>query len=108
MNMTTTTMPARMTSGSDFAVLASRITGEGLMRRRPAYYAARLSVVALMLLGGWAAFFVIGSSSRPLVSAALLAGSPTPGRPRAPGLSHRPAFPPPRPPGNPGRTAGYP
>ncbi|MEV2242199.1 acyl-CoA desaturase [Micromonospora sp. NPDC049891] len=65
--MTTTT------SGSDFAALARRITGAGLMRRRPAYYVLRLSVVALMYLGGWTAFFVIGSSWWQLLTAVFLA-----------------------------------
>ncbi|GAA2339522.1 acyl-CoA desaturase [Dactylosporangium salmoneum] len=43
------------------------------MERRPAYYAARLSVVALMLLGGWTAFVLIGSSWWQLVTAVFLA-----------------------------------
>ncbi|GAB3859959.1 acyl-CoA desaturase [Micromonospora andamanensis] len=65
--MTTTT------TGSDFAALARRITGAGLMRRRPAYYVVRLSVVALMYLGGWTAFLVIGSSWWQLITAVFLA-----------------------------------
>ncbi|GIJ13077.1 fatty acid desaturase family protein [Micromonospora andamanensis] len=65
--MTTTT------TGSDFAALARRINGAGLMRRRPAYYVVRLSVVALMYLGGWTAFLVIGSSWWQLITAVFLA-----------------------------------
>ncbi|MFY1578198.1 fatty acid desaturase family protein [Verrucosispora sp. WMMD703] len=65
--MTTTT------TGSDFAVLARRITGAGLMRRRPAYYLVRLSAVALMYVGGWTAFFVIGSSWWQTITAVFLA-----------------------------------
>ncbi|GIJ36057.1 fatty acid desaturase family protein [Micromonospora sediminimaris] len=65
--MTTTT------TGSDFAVLARRITGAGLMRRRPAYYLVRLSAVALMYVGGWTAFFVIGSSWWQMITAVFLA-----------------------------------
>jgi fatty acid desaturase len=65
--MTTTT------TGSDFAVLSRRITGAGLMRRRPAYYVARLGVVALMYLGGWTAFLAIGSSWWQLITAGFLA-----------------------------------
>jgi fatty acid desaturase len=72
--MTATTLaPAPATVGSDFAVLARRINAEGLMARRPAYYAVRLTVVALMLVGGWTAFFMIGSSWWQLLTAAFLA-----------------------------------
>jgi fatty acid desaturase len=71
--MTTTTMPSRTAAGSDFAVLSRRITAAGLMQRRPAYYVVRLSVVALMFLGGWTAFFLIGSSWWQMVTAAFLA-----------------------------------
>ena len=49
--MTITTEPARTTAGSDFAVLSRRVAAEGLMTRRPAYYAVRLPIVALMLAG---------------------------------------------------------
>ncbi|GIJ80562.1 Fatty acid desaturase [Micromonospora phaseoli] len=65
--MTTTT------TGSDFAVLSRRITGAGLMRRRPAYYAVRLGVVALMYLGGWTAFLLVGSSWWQMITAVFLA-----------------------------------
>jgi fatty acid desaturase len=71
--MTTTTEPARTTAGSDFAALSRRITGAGLMDRQPLYYAVRLSVVALMFVGGWTAFFMIGSSWWQLVTATFLA-----------------------------------
>ena len=71
--MTITMTPSRATTGSDFAVLSRRISGEGLMQRRPAYYLARLSVVTLMFLGGWTAFFLIGSSWWQLVTAVFLA-----------------------------------
>jgi fatty acid desaturase len=69
----TITAPARTTAGSDFAVLSRRITGEGLMGRRPGYYVVRLSVVALMFVGGWTAFFLIGESWWQLATAAFLA-----------------------------------
>src|SRR5687767_5177424 len=66
--------PSRVrTNGSDFAVLSRRINGEGLMQRRPTYYIARLAVVAAMFIGGWVAFFAIGSSWWQLVTAAFLA-----------------------------------
>ncbi|TML33627.1 MAG: acyl-CoA desaturase, partial [Actinobacteria bacterium] len=71
--MTITMTPSRTTTGSDFAVLSRLINGEGLMERRPAYYVARLSVVTLMFLGGWTAFFLIGSSWWQLVTAVFLA-----------------------------------
>ena len=70
----TITMPtSRTRTGSDFAVLNRRITGEGLMKRRAAYYLARLSVVTLMFVGGWTAFFLIGSSWWQMVTAVFLA-----------------------------------
>ncbi|MFI5908485.1 fatty acid desaturase family protein [Dactylosporangium sp. NPDC051541] len=71
--MTITMAPLRSPTGSDFAALARRINQEGLMERRPAYYVARMSVVALMLLGGWTAFVLIGSSWWQMFTAALLA-----------------------------------
>ncbi|MET8152488.1 fatty acid desaturase family protein [Actinoplanes sp. NPDC049668] len=52
----------RMAAGSDFAELNRRIVEAGLLERRPAYYAVRMGVVTVMLLGGWTAFFLIGSS----------------------------------------------
>lgn len=71
--MTITTEPARTTAGSDFAVLSRRVAAEGLMTRRPAYYAVRLPIVALMLAGGWTAFFLLGSSWWQLAVAVWLA-----------------------------------
>jgi fatty acid desaturase len=73
MTPTITTSPSRTTTGSDFAALSRRITGEGLMERRPAYYLIRLSVVTLMLVGGWTAFFLVGSSWWQMVTAVFLA-----------------------------------
>jgi fatty acid desaturase len=71
--MTLTIEPARATAGSDFAVLSRRVAAEGLLTRRPGYYAVRLSVVAAMLIGGWTAFFLLGSSWWQLAVAAWLA-----------------------------------
>src|SRR5947207_14484151 len=71
--MTMTIAPARPAVGSDFATLSRRITGEGLMSRRPGYYVVRLSVVAVLVAGGWAAFFLIGSSWWTLLVAVVLA-----------------------------------
>ncbi len=84
--------PARTTTGSDFAVLSRRISGEGLMQRRPAYYLARLSVVTLMFLGGWTAFFLIGSSWWQLVTAVFLAVTFTQIGLVAHDLAHRQVF----------------
>jgi fatty acid desaturase len=71
--MTTTTERPRQTAGSDFAELSRRINAAGLLQRRPAYYVVRLGVVAAALVGGWAAFFLIGSSWWTLAVAAVLA-----------------------------------
>jgi fatty acid desaturase len=84
--------PSRTTTGSDFAVLARRISAEGLMQRRPVYYLARISVVTLMLLGGWTAFFLIGSSWWQLVTAAFLAVTFTQVGLVAHDLAHRQVF----------------
>src|SRR5919107_3345803 len=69
----TTTMARPTTAGSDFAELHRRINAAGLLRRRPGHYAARLTVVALILIGGWTAFVLIGSSWWTLAVAAFLA-----------------------------------
>jgi fatty acid desaturase len=90
--MSVTTAPARTTAGSDFAALSRRITAEGLMDRRPAYYITRLSVVGLMLVGGWAVFFVIGSSWWQLVTAVFLAITFTQVGLVAHDLAHRQVF----------------
>jgi fatty acid desaturase len=70
--MTTTTERPRA-AGSDFAELNRRINAAGLLRRRPGYYTVRLSLVALALIGGWAAFFLVGASWWTLAVAVLLA-----------------------------------
>ncbi|WP_212998095.1 fatty acid desaturase family protein [Winogradskya consettensis] len=71
--MTTTAVqrPSRP-AASDFAALNRTIAEAGLLERRPAYYAVRIGVVAAMLVGGWAAFFLIGSSWWTLAVAAFL------------------------------------
>ena len=70
--MTATTARPRATPGSDFAELNRRVNALGLLRRQPAYYAVRLTLVGLMVCAGWAAFFVIGSSWWTLAVAAFL------------------------------------
>ncbi|GID26031.1 fatty acid desaturase [Paractinoplanes brasiliensis] len=61
------------TAGSDFAELGRRINQAGLLRRRPGYYALRLSLVAGALILGWSAFFLIGASWWTLAVAGFLA-----------------------------------
>jgi fatty acid desaturase len=71
--MTTMAERPRATAGSDFAELGRRINAAGLLRRRPAYYVARLGLVGGALVLGWAAFFAIGASWWTLAVAAFLA-----------------------------------
>ena len=106
MTPTITPAPARAPTGSDFAVLARRISGDGLMRRRPASYLVRLSVVTLMLLGGWTAFFLIGSSWWQLLTAIFLAVTFTQVALVAHDLAHRQVFRTKRPGEIAGRIAG--
>ena len=70
--MTTTAERPRTAGGSDFAELGRRINAAGLLDRRPAYYWARLSLVAAALVAGWTAFFLIGASWWTLAVAAFL------------------------------------
>ena len=60
------------TAGSDFAALNRQIVKSGLLDRRPAYYAARVSVVTAMFAGVWVAFALIGPSWWNIGVAALL------------------------------------
>jgi len=59
--------------GSDFAELCRLIRREGLLDRRPRYYAVKFAVVGALLAAGWAAFAVIGDSWWQLALAAYLA-----------------------------------
>jgi fatty acid desaturase len=67
--MTATTERIR----TDFGELARRVNDAGLLARQPAYYAVRLSAVAVALAAGWAAFFLIGASWWSLAVAVFLA-----------------------------------
>src|SRR5690349_9240815 len=71
--MAPTTLRRPSATGSEFAELNRRVNALGLMRRRPAYYLLRLVLVGLLVSGGWAAFFVVGSSWWTLAVAVLLA-----------------------------------
>ncbi|GAA3571590.1 acyl-CoA desaturase [Nonomuraea rosea] len=61
------------TKGSDFAQLARKITDAGLLDRRPFYYAARLSIVVALYLGGWALFVWLGDSWLQMLVAVAMA-----------------------------------
>jgi fatty acid desaturase len=73
--MTASTARRPSSTGSDFAELNRRINALGLMRRRPAYYAVRLTLVTLMVVGGWTAFFLVGASWWNLLVAVFLAAT---------------------------------
>src|SRR2546423_5992489 len=98
--MTITMTPSRTATGSDFAALSRLINGEGLMERRPAYYLARLGLVTLMFLGGWTAFFLIGSSPGQPVATQFLPPPFSPVRARAPHPAPPPGVRTPTPGGN--------
>ncbi len=71
--------PARMTKpppvrrGSDYAALSREVKQSGLLKRRPAYYCAKVGANLLLLAAGWTAFALIGQSWWQLVTAAFLA-----------------------------------
>jgi fatty acid desaturase len=65
--------PPSETSGSDFARLSRKIADAGLMGRRPGYYALRITMVAGLYVGGWAAVALIGDSWWTLAVAGFLA-----------------------------------
>ncbi|MFF4369334.1 fatty acid desaturase family protein [Streptomyces sp. NPDC001594] len=60
-------------TGSDFARLSEKIQAAGLMRRRPAYYALRITLVAGLYALGWTAFALVGDNWWTLLVAAFLA-----------------------------------
>src|SRR5690349_13937217 len=59
-------------AGSDFAALNRQIVKSGLLDRRPAYYAVRMSVVTAMLAAVWVAFALVGASWWNIAVAGLL------------------------------------
>jgi fatty acid desaturase len=69
----TATLSPPTARGSDFAGLSQRIVRAGLMRRRPGYYAARITLVAAAYVVGWVAFAAVGDSWAQLLVAAYLA-----------------------------------
>jgi fatty acid desaturase len=58
---------------SDYSELSRRIKQAGLLRRRPAYYAAKSASTAVLLFAGWTVFFLLGDSWWQLVTAVFLA-----------------------------------
>lgn len=59
--------------GSDYSELLAKVRQAGLLDRRPAYYAVRISLNAAALVAGWTAFVLLGESWWQLVTAAFLA-----------------------------------
>jgi fatty acid desaturase len=102
------TAPAirRTASGSDFAELNRRINAHDLMRRRPAYYVVRLTLVGLLVAGGWTAFFLVGDSWWTLAVAAVMAVAFAQLALVAHDLAHRQVFRTARPSAFAGRIAG--
>ncbi|GAA2621925.1 acyl-CoA desaturase [Dactylosporangium fulvum] len=67
------TILADAEKATDFAVLSQRIRAAGLLRRRPGYYAVRLTLVTALYVGGWVAFATVGASWWVLAVGAVLA-----------------------------------
>jgi fatty acid desaturase len=68
-----TPAPARPARGSDYAELSRQVKQAGLLERRRSRYAWRITVTALLLAAGWAAFVLVGDSWWQLAVAAFLA-----------------------------------
>jgi fatty acid desaturase len=59
--------------GTDYARLSRLVRHAGLLEPRPRHYAWRITITVMMLLGGWAAFLLVGDSWWQLAVAAYLA-----------------------------------
>jgi len=59
-------------AGSDFACLQRRMATSGLLKRRPGYYVARIGGVAVLYVGAWTAFALLGHTWWQMVTAAVL------------------------------------
>jgi fatty acid desaturase len=59
--------------GSDYAALSRLIRQDGLLNRRPGYYAVKITVMAVLYAAGWAAVVVLGDSWYQLLAAVYLA-----------------------------------
>jgi fatty acid desaturase len=60
--------------GSEYAELSRQVRQAGLLERRPAYYAWKITIISVMLAVGWAAFVLVGNSWWQLAVAVFLAG----------------------------------
>jgi fatty acid desaturase len=59
--------------GTDYARLSRLVRQAGLLDRRTGHYAWRITITVVLLLGGWAAFLLVGDSWWQLAVAAYLA-----------------------------------
>jgi fatty acid desaturase len=59
--------------GSDYAALSRLIRQHGLLNRRPRYYAAKITIMAVLYAAGWAAVVALGASWYQLLAAVYLA-----------------------------------
>jgi fatty acid desaturase len=77
MNSAVLDEPPTRTPTSDFAALSSRMNAAGLLRRRPVYYAIKITAMVGLFVAGWVAFAVVGASWWILAIAVLLAFAST-------------------------------
>ncbi|MBB5870354.1 fatty acid desaturase [Allocatelliglobosispora scoriae] len=59
--------------GSDYSLLLTQVKQAGLLDRRRSYYAVRMAINAVLLIGGWTAFVLLGTSWWQVATAAFLA-----------------------------------
>lgn len=59
--------------GSDYARLTRLIRREGLLDRRPGYYAFKIIITAMLFAAGWIGFVLVGNSWYQLLIAAFMA-----------------------------------
>ena len=73
--LTPTPEPAALldSRGSDYSELSRAVRGAGLLNRHPVYYSIKISLNLILLLGGWAIFFLLGRSWWQVLVAAYLA-----------------------------------
>src|SRR5258708_34650160 len=65
--------PSASSRGSDYAQLSRQIRQAGLMERQSGRYAWRITVTAILLAAGWAAFVLVGDTWWQLAVAVFLA-----------------------------------
>ena len=65
--------PAAPGGARAYAALSRLIRQQGLLKRRPGYYAAKISIMAVLYLAGWAAVVALGASWYQLLAAVYLA-----------------------------------